>query len=388
MTKIVKQYYHDISINKNQLLNSRLHNLSTSQRIILGTTLTINDKGFQVYDTNYLAPYWWDGHVWLTSGGIVEWGSISGNLFSQDDLIIYLQDNYYSASNPNKYISGLSTTTNKITKWGYADTLITDSIITDNGTSITIAGNSTINGISTLNGIATINKILPSGSTIFKINSGASYLGSQFEFQNYLDAGLLKIGYFGNTGNRIEIDGGSNNNAPRISYYEKIGSSSPTLNIKIDASTIGGFTYFNAGNVIIGNNVNSIYKFDVNGNVRIGSGSTDTSTVLHLASTSKGFLKPKMTNTQMLAISSPSTGLEVFNTTTNQSYFYNGTIWVPTGTIQFATTSTYSAMVALGTPSTPTLIKVANDENKSATRTMYVWFPDGNRQYLLQINDN
>jgi len=537
MTKIVKQYYHDISINKNQLLNSRLHNLSTSQRIILGTTLTINDKGFQVYDTNYLAPYWWDGHVWLTSGGIVEWGSISGNLFAQDDLIIYLQDNYYSASNPNKYISGLSTTTNKITKWGYADTLITDSIITDNGTSITIAGNSTINGISTLNGIATINKILPSGSTIFKINSGASYLGSQFEFQNYLDAGLLKIGYFGNTGNRIEIDGGSNNIAPRISYYEKIGSSSPTLNIKIDASTIGGFTYFNAGNFLIGKTTNSTFKLDVVGNTRVvgyiqtdtlytartvtdniqlntadnlifynktgttqlmklsnlgvfslgldasrleikldtywkiqtynaqplllnqipngvviggstliagtiltvygsiatdsnlvgnqaiintnlilsfdtdgakiqsyatkplilnsignnvvvGGTSSDSSALLQLTSTSKGFLKPKMTNTQMLAISSPSTGLEVFNTTTNQSYFYNGTSWLPSGTIQFATTTTYSAMVALGTPSTPTLIKVANDENKSATRTMYVWFPDGNRQYLLQINDN
>lgn len=120
----------------------------------------------------------------------------------------------------------------------------------------------------------------------------------------------------------------------------------------------------------------------------VGGTSSDASALLQLTSTSKGFLKPKMTNTQMLAISSPSTGLEVFNTTTNQSYFYNGTSWLPSGTIQFATTATYSAMVALGTPSTPTLIKVANDENKSATRTMYVWFPDGNRQYLLQINDN
>jgi hypothetical protein len=536
MTKIVKQYYHDISINKNQLLNSRLQNLSTSQRIILGTTLTIDDKGFQVYDTNYLAPYWWDGHVWLTSGGIVEWGSISGNLFVQDDLITYLQDNYYSVSNPNKYISGLSITTNKITKWGSNDTTITDSIITDNGTSITIAGNSITNGTSTLNGIVTINKILPSGSTLFKINSGASSLGSQFEFKNYSDAGLLKIGYFGNTGNRIELDGGSDNNGSRISLYEKIGSSAPTLNIFIDART-GGFTYFNAGNFLIGKTINSTFKLDVVGNTRVagyiqtdvlytartvtdniqlntadnlifynktgttqlmklsnlgvfslgldvtrleikldtywkiqtynaqplllnqisngvviggstlitntsltvygsiatdsnlvgnqaiintnlilsfdtdgakiqsyatkplilnsignnvvvGGTSSNSSALLQLTSTSKGFLKPKMTNTQMLAIASPSTGLEVFNTTTNQSYFYNGTIWVPTGTIQFATTSTYAAMVALGTPSTPTLIKVANDENKSATRTMYVWFPDGNRQYLLQINDN
>jgi len=280
-----------------------------------------------------------------------------------------------------------SGTANRIAKWA-ASTNLTNSNITDDGTTVTITSAATISGVAILNNILTINKVLPSGSTIFKINSGASFLGSQFEFQNFLDAGVLKIGYFGNAGNRIEIDGGSNNIAPTIKFYEKIGSSAPTLNAWINSNTLGGFTYFNAGNVIIGNNINSIYKFDVNGNVRIGSGSTDTSTVLHLASTSKGFLKPKMTNTQMLAIASPSTGLEVFNTTNNQSYFYNGTIWVPTGTIQFATTSTYAAMLALSTPTTPTLIKVANDENKSATRTMYVWFPDGNRQYLLQINDN
>ena len=279
-----------------------------------------------------------------------------------------------------------SGTANRIAKWA-ASTNLTNSNITDDGTTVTITSAATISGVAILNNILTINKVLPSGSTIFKINSGASSLGSQFEFQNLSDAGLLKIGYFGNAGNRIEIDGGSNNNGSRISLYEKIGSSATTLNIKIDART-DAWTYFNAGNVIIGSNVNSIYKFDVNGNVRIGSGSTDTSAVLHLASTSKGFLKPKMTNTQMLAIASPSTGLEVFNTTNNQSYFYNGTIWVPTGTIQFATTSTYAAMLALSTPTTPTLIKVTTDENKSATRTMYVWFPDGNRQYLLQINDN
>jgi hypothetical protein len=101
MTKIVKQYYHDISINKNQLLSSRLHNLSSSERIILGTTLTIDDKGFQVYDTDYLTPYWWSGSVWLTSG-----------------------------------VTGIGVQ-NRIAKW--ADTTnLTSSNITDNGTTVTI----------------------------------------------------------------------------------------------------------------------------------------------------------------------------------------------------------------------------------------------------------
>lgn len=286
-----------------------------------------------------------------------------------------------------------SGTTNRIAKWAAA-TNLTNSIITDDGTTVSIAGAATISGATTINGVSvinntlTINKVVASGATIFKINSGGSFLGNQFDFQNVSDAGLLKIGYFGNTGNRIEINGGANDNAPNIRFYEKIGSSAPTLNVWINSNTIGGFTYFNAGNILINKTANSIYKLDVGGSVRIGGSVMEASALLHLSSTAQGFLKPKMTNTQMLAIASPSTGLEVFNTSTNQSYFYNGTIWVPTGTIQFATTATYAAMIALSTPTTPTLIKVTTDENKGATRTMYVWFPDGNRQYLLQINDN
>jgi len=161
-----------------------------------------------------------------------------------------------------------SGTANRIAKWA-ASTNLTNSNITDDGTTVTITSAATISGVSILNNILTINKVLPSGSTIFKINSGASFLGSQFEFQNFLDAGLLKIGYFGNAGNRIEIDGGSNNTAPTIKFYEKIGSSAPTLNTWINSNTLGGFTYFNAGNFLIGKTTNGNYKFDLNGNIRV-----------------------------------------------------------------------------------------------------------------------
>ena len=48
-------------------------------------------------------------------------------------------------------------------------------------------------------------------------------------------------------------------------------------------------------------------------------------------STSSGFLLPKLTTTQRNAIPTPATGLQVFNTTTNQIEFFDGTIWTPTG---------------------------------------------------------
>lgn len=62
-------YYHDIDLHANQLLNSRLHNITTVDRTALGLTLTIASKGYQVYDTDLVTPYTWDGVKWVAAGG-------------------------------------------------------------------------------------------------------------------------------------------------------------------------------------------------------------------------------------------------------------------------------------------------------------------------------
>jgi len=49
--------------------------------------------------------------------------------------------------------------------------------------------------------------------------------------------------------------------------------------------------------------------------------------VLELESTTKGFLPPRMTTTQREAITSPAEGLTVFNTTTNCLEWFDGTGW-------------------------------------------------------------
>jgi hypothetical protein len=56
-------------------------------------------------------------------------------------------------------------------------------------------------------------------------------------------------------------------------------------------------------------------------------GAIDASAALTVTSTTKGFLPPRLTTTQRDAISSPATGLQVYNTTTNTNDFYNGTAW-------------------------------------------------------------
>jgi hypothetical protein len=62
----------------------------------------------------------------------------------------------------------------------------------------------------------------------------------------------------------------------------------------------------------------------------LGVGSTTqpvASSLLELTSTTKGVLIPRMTLTQRDAITSPATGLTIYNTTTSTQDYYNGTIW-------------------------------------------------------------
>lgn len=68
-----------------------------------------------------------------------------------------------------------------------------------------------------------------------------------------------------------------------------------------------------------------------NNAVGIGVVTPDSKAILDLTSTTKGFLLPRMTEVQRDAISSPTTGLEIYNTTTNKIDFYNGSSWAAIG---------------------------------------------------------
>jgi len=53
----------------------------------------------------------------------------------------------------------------------------------------------------------------------------------------------------------------------------------------------------------------------------------NASAILQADSTTQGFLPPRMTTTQRNAISSPASGLIVYDTDTNKSYTYDGSSW-------------------------------------------------------------
>lgn len=67
--------------------------------------------------------------------------------------------------------------------------------------------------------------------------------------------------------------------------------------------------------------------------LKVGRGRPDDSAALEVESTTKGFLGPRMTTVERLAIPAPVAGLEVFDTDTNSKFLYNGATWISAGGI-------------------------------------------------------
>tara|TARA_A100001201_G_scaffold32819_3_gene35335 strand:+ start:9492 stop:13115 length:3624 start_codon:yes stop_codon:yes gene_type:complete len=96
----------------------------------------------------------------------------------------------------------------------------------------------------------------------------------------------------------------------------------------LDAGDAGS----NAGQLRIKSNNNNRFWFKANDGLAIGDAGAvtiDSSAVLKVDSTTKGMLPPRMTTTQRDAINSGTftTGLTIYNTTTNKLQFYNGSAW-------------------------------------------------------------
>lgn len=106
----VKEYFHDVDLKANQLFNSRLHNVTTSARISIGSSLGPSSRGYMVYDTDFRFPFFWNGVDWGEASGrqIPKWGEITGDITEQLDLTTYLSGNYYPLSdNPAGYLTAI-----------------------------------------------------------------------------------------------------------------------------------------------------------------------------------------------------------------------------------------------------------------------------------------
>jgi hypothetical protein len=62
------KYYYDLDLGTNQLLNARLHPVTTAERIALASSYNSADEGVVVYDSTLDTFFAWNGNTWLQIG--------------------------------------------------------------------------------------------------------------------------------------------------------------------------------------------------------------------------------------------------------------------------------------------------------------------------------
>jgi len=112
-----------------------------------------------------------------------------------------------------------------------------------------------------------------------------------------------------------------NDASNRSKYGARISSTGAFTNAGAGISTNTGLEV-----IVSGGDVNYAAYF-TGGNVGMGTSTPDASAILDLTSTTQGFLPPRMTTTQRNAISSPASGLIVFDTTLSEWWGYDGSSW-------------------------------------------------------------
>lgn len=221
----------------------------------------------------------------------------------------------------------------------------------------------TSNNSSTVNGTLNINPggaapiVIGLNSTGFasivsqNTNSGGGAASGAI-FTNNLGHGLLL--YQGSSTNGFVTDGalvGSNGNGPLL------------------LATIGNQPVSIGGNFAYG--TNEYARFPGDGSMLMGTTTTLPSSILTISSTTKGFRPPVMTATQRVAISSPTTGLIVFDSDTLSLFVYTGSAWMNlhgtgSGVTNLDTSRNSTSATITSSTGTSAVIKLVNvNSNKS-----------------------
>jgi len=129
--------------------------------------------------------------------------------------------------------------------------------------------------------------------------------------------------------NKLHITQGTDTDYPTLGTGKGalfIAGDNNLFGLYIGINTSDGNSYMQ----VMRNNAATAYNLilqPVGGSVGIGTTTPAASSLLDVTSTTKGFLPPRMTTTQINAISSPAAGLVVYNTTLAVLCFYDGTAW-------------------------------------------------------------
>jgi hypothetical protein len=213
---------------------------------------------------------------------------------------------------------------------------------------------------------------LITGNANVPIAPGNGYLSQGVHIGNFFSSGGIDYSQSILQANAQDFDGG---NITSKIYAQATNQSgvftasvivdSTSDNTRLIINNNGGFP--NTGLELQGNNVakwsvaafNATQDFSIynntlgsdalviktnTSNVLIGTTTDVASSKLTIDSTTQGVLIPRMTTVNRNAITSPATGLQIYNTNTNANQFWNGSAWL-TPMVTLTTTGTTGAAI-------------------------------------------
>jgi hypothetical protein len=176
---------------------------------------------------------------------------------------------------------------------------------------------------------------LAASSNNFAINSSNG--GTPTSININYTTGNVQIGTTTDSGFKLNVNGTARiGGVATLAAGAVFQGQSITQGFAIEFQSAASARFYNAANSLYA----SIF-YDTNGllfsgaaatfssSVQAGGGSTNASAILQADSTTKGFLPPRGSNAQMLAIASPAAGLIFFDNTNNKLNCYDGTTWQP-----------------------------------------------------------
>jgi len=230
---------------------------------------------------------------------------------------------------------------------------VINSSLTSVGTLTNLTVTNTING--SVNGSAasatTANKLTNArningtafdGTSDITITSDAGTLTGTTLKSSVINSSLTTVGTLANLTVTNTINGSINGNAASASTATKLTNArningvafDGTSNITVAASA-GTLTGTTLNATVTGSSLTSVGVLNnatVNGKVIVGASSeTSASAILEASSTTQGFLPPRMTIAQRLAIVNPAQGLIIYCTncgTYGEPQYYNGNSWM------------------------------------------------------------
>ncbi len=192
--------------------------------------------------------------------------------------------------------------------------------VTNNATvggTLGVTGNSSLSTLST-SGAATLNSL---GVTNNATVGGTLGVTGNAGFTTFSSSGLGSPNSL-SVASTLSVSGNSSFSTLSSSGLATLSSLSVTNTGTLNTLVVN--TTATTNDLIVNQNGTVTVDLDVGNSALMGTlGTANSNSVLELVSTTKGFLPPRMTTTQRNAISSPTNGLSLFNTTTNRWNYWN-----------------------------------------------------------------